>query len=398
MFALSEADHVDINEILVRPTARRRPVGLAARTVPTLALAAALAIPAAANAATPSVIRTGGPSAPGDAKVAIVGSDQDLAGERYDVLGTGGEVIGTGTLHRAHGAAAPWTHAYAAPLTRAGAPGSYRIVVPALGQTSRPWIVRPGGSGDAIATILKFFAWNADGRASPFHEPSHLNDATVKGGRHSGRRFNLIGGWMDAGDMIHFAQTTAYAAAVIEAAARIDPAQRAALNGTAAVGIRWLRKAHPRPRLFIAQVGDQRDHNHGFRDPASDDSSGIPGIAHRRAYPGIASAASAGTSPGRPLLRSHSPTTNRGTRPTCDRRSSGTQRVSGPAGRPRGCPVASTATRTGRTRWRRALPRSTDRRGSTHISTRPCALPPLAPEQAGRDAWRRGLVCELRRR
>jgi endoglucanase len=260
------------------------------RTIGCAVVAVCVLVPAArAVAAVPSVIRTGGPSAPDDAKVAIVGTDSNLASKPYMVLGTGGALVSTGVLHPAPGKSVPWAHAYAAPLTGAEAAGSYRVVVPALGEVSRPWIVRAGGSGDAIATILEFFAWNADGRASPFHQPSHLNDATVNGGRHGGHRFNLIGGWMDAGDMIHFAQTTAYAAAVLEAAARIDPAQRASLDATAGVGVRWLRKAHPRPRLFIAQVGDQRDHNHGFRDPASDDNSGIPGIAHRKAYPGIAS-------------------------------------------------------------------------------------------------------------
>jgi hypothetical protein len=111
----------------------------------------------------------------------------------------------------------------------------------------------------------------------------------VKGGPFDGRRLGLTGGWMDAGDMIHFAQTTSYAAAVLEAAARLDPRHRPQLDAAAGVGIRWLLKAHPRPNLFIAQVGDQRDHDHGFRNPAGDDGSGIPGIAYRRAYPGIPS-------------------------------------------------------------------------------------------------------------
>ncbi len=259
----------------------------AARTLSALALA--LAIPAAAHAAVPSKVRTGGPSAPSDPKVAILGTDRNLGGKRYVVIDGTGATVGTGSLHRAAGTPKPWAHAYRARLTGAGTPGRYRLRVPALGQTSRAWIVRPAGSGNAITTILRFFAWNADGRESPYHRPSHLHDATVQGGPYDGRRFDLTGGWMDAGDMIHFAQTTSYAAAVLEAAARIDPAQRARLSASAAVGIRWLRKAHPRPSLFIAQVGDQRDHDHSFRDPAKDDGSGIPGIAHRKAYPGIPS-------------------------------------------------------------------------------------------------------------
>jgi endoglucanase len=262
---------------------------LAPRIGVVASLLAVLAGTAAAHAATPAKIRTGGPSAPGDPKVAILGSDRDLAGKRYTVIDGEGATVGSGDLERAAGRPAPWRHAYRAPLAGAGSPGSYRVRVGAIDQTSRPWVVRAAGSGDAIDRILSFFAWNADGRSSPFHDPSHLHDATVKGGPDDGRRLDLVGGWMDAGDMIHFAQTTAYAAAVLEASARLDPARRAKLDGAAAVGIRWLRKAHPRPNLFIAQVGDQRDHDQGFRDPASDDGSGIPGIAFRKAYPGIPS-------------------------------------------------------------------------------------------------------------
>jgi endoglucanase len=259
------------------------------RAVRVLIAAVALALAAPAQGATPAKIRTGGPSAPADSKVAIVGSDRDLAGKHYVVVDPAGATVGNGSLTRAAGRPAPWAHAYAAPLKGTGSPGSYRVRVAAIDRTSRSWIVRRSGSGDAIDRILDFFRWNADGRSSSFHDPSHLHDATVKGGPHDGRRFDLVGGWMDAGDMIHFAQTTAYAAAVLEAAARVDPGQRAKLNAVAEVGIRWLRKAHPRPNLFVAQVGDQRDHDQGFRNPASDDDSGIPGIAYRKAYPGIPS-------------------------------------------------------------------------------------------------------------
>ena len=251
--------------------------------------ATVLAAAAPAHAGAPTRIRVGGPSAPADSKIAIVGSDRNLAGKRYVVLDAAGKAVASGSLRRASGRPAPWRHAYAAPLKGARSPGGYRVRVAAIDRTSRPWVVRRSGSGDAIDTIIDFFRWNADGRSSRFHDASHLHDATVKGGPYDGRRFDLVGGWMDAGDMIHFAQTTAYAASVLEAAARLDPAHRARLNAAAEVGIRWLRKAHPRPNLFIAQVGDERDHDHGFRDPASDDDSGIPGIAYRRAYPGIRS-------------------------------------------------------------------------------------------------------------
>src|SRR5438552_3061873 len=129
----------------------------------------------------------------------------------------------------------------------------------------------------AIRAMLAFFAANSDGRErSPEHGAAHLNDAVVAGGPYAGRRFDLTGGWMDAGDMLKFVQTTGFAAAVLQAAARLDPADARALDSAADVGVRWLLKAHPRPDLFVAQVGDLRDHDVGFRIPDRDDRSGAP--------------------------------------------------------------------------------------------------------------------------
>ena len=56
-----------------------------------LAISAALA-PAAV--ALPTTIRTGGPSAPGESKVAIVASDHRLAGQRFEVTRGGKSVLG----------------------------------------------------------------------------------------------------------------------------------------------------------------------------------------------------------------------------------------------------------------------------------------------------------------
>ena len=71
--------------------------------------------------------------------------------------------------------------------------------------------------------------------------------------------------------MLHFTQTTAFSTAVLEASARLDPANAPALEAEADVGMRWLLAAHPFPDVFVAQVGDERDHDLGFRDPADDD-------------------------------------------------------------------------------------------------------------------------------
>lgn len=255
-----------------------------------IALGAALGVlaalpllaPTASVAAPGAVIRVGGPSAAGEAKVAIVAGPARLRGSRFQVYRGHGVVL-RGRLRAASGATAPWPAAFRADLSRIREPGAYRVH--AAGLVSRPWHVGGPGRAAPIPLILRFFETNRDGpEPALLHGPAHLHDATVAGGRYAGRVFDLSGGWMDAGDMLHFTQTTAYATMVLEAAARLDPLHRAQLQSEADVGVRWLLKAHPAPDLFVAQVGDVRDHDRAFSNPAADDASGQPGIANRLAF------------------------------------------------------------------------------------------------------------------
>lgn len=231
--------------------------------------------------ATPTVVRVGGPSDPADSKIAIVGSDRNLAGARFRVT-LGSRTVLRGKLRVAVGSPAPWAHAYRADLSDMKDRGSYRVRVG--GAVSRPWLVQAGGSRSLVPLLLRFFAGNRDGNEpSPLHGPSHLNDAVVAGGTHAGERIDMTGGWMDAGDMIHFSQTTGFSTALLEAAARLDPENRASLLDEAEVGVRWLLKAHPFPDLFVTQVAGEVDH-FGFRDPVSDDASSTPGVGTRQAF------------------------------------------------------------------------------------------------------------------
>jgi hypothetical protein len=231
--------------------------------------------------ATPTVIRVGGPSDPADSKVAIVASDRNLRGARFE-LTKGDVLILRGRLTPAKGAPDPWAHAYRADISGVEEPGAYRVRV--AGKVSRPWEVRAGGSESLVPLLLRFFEGNRDGNEpSPLHGPSHLNDAVVKGGPHDGERVDMVGGWMDAGDMIHFTQTTAFSTALLEAAARLDPVNRAAIQAEALVGVRWLLRAHPFSDVYVTQVAGLVDH-HGFRDPVDDDASPKPGVGTREAF------------------------------------------------------------------------------------------------------------------
>jgi endoglucanase len=224
-----------------------------------------------------TVVRSGGPSAPADPKVAIVASQQKLAGERFRVVNGRGRTVLRGRLKRVAGNSDPWKHAAAADWSRVKAPGSYRIK--ARGASSRAWQVT---SADQVTGLLRIYAVNADGNEpNPVFGPAHLNDATLKGGG----RLDLTGGWRDAGDNLKFTQTIAQSVAYLHLAARLAPAQAPQLQQTAAIGVRYLRKAHPQGNLWIALVGDERDHSTGFRDPAADDANTEQGVGIRYAYP-----------------------------------------------------------------------------------------------------------------
>ena len=122
-------------------------------------------------------------------------------GRPFAVTGSSGEVVLRGRLRRASGGARPWRHAALADLSALRKPGSYRGRVGRLA-APRAWVISPSGraSSRAIRHVLRFFAVTADGtEASPAHGPSHLNDATVRGGPLNGQRSTSpAGGWTPA--------------------------------------------------------------------------------------------------------------------------------------------------------------------------------------------------------
>ena len=199
-----------------------------------------------------------------------MGTDRDLAGKRYVVIDASGATVQV-ALHRAAITPKPWGHAYPrlAPIrgplpgARTGARPDLTVVDGSIGGLRAMRSPRSSSSSPGTPS----------GQRIAVPRAVHLNDAAVTSGPLAGKQIDMTGGWMDAGDMIHFTQTTVFAAAMLEAARGSTPLPRRRSRLEADVGIRWLLKAHPAPGLFIAQVGDERDHEHGFRDPAADDSA-----------------------------------------------------------------------------------------------------------------------------
>jgi len=251
------------------------------------ALALVLVLPAPASAepspAPPEVVvRAPQLVAEKAPKLAVVGSDADLVGTGFTVVDKSGTPVLSGTLEAVPGDPAPWAHAAGADFSDVDA-GSYRVVVDGI--ESGPVVVRKDPYPAVLTSLLGIFDANADGREkSSLHRPSHLHDgrSRIRNGSTKGRVVDVAGGWMDAGDQLKFTVTIGYATTLLQLAARNQPSRARRLHAAANVGVRWLLKAHPTDRVFVAQVGDTAaDHNRGFRDPTKDDSSKDPLLSRR---------------------------------------------------------------------------------------------------------------------
>ncbi len=272
--------------LLVALVALALPAGIASE-------AGALVPSAQAEAAASSTtIRPPLLSAAGDIKVATVGSALDLVGDPFTVFGSGGATVLTGELKavapspESSAPQPPWAEYATADLTALTTPGTYTMSVGS--DESAPFVVQAAPYGDVLTSLLSIYNANADGREkSNFHQRSHLNDAksVIANGPKKGSKVDVTGGWMDSGDQLKFTTTIGYATTMLQLAARVHPRRRDQLNAIADIGVRWLLKAHPRRGVFVSQVGHTNaDHNAGFRDPVSDDSSGKSLLKNRPSY------------------------------------------------------------------------------------------------------------------
>lgn len=99
-----------------------------------------LALTASAAAAAPAdVIRVGGPSAPGDTKIAIVAGGHSFVGQTFTVTDQSGTTVTSGTLEPAPGGVGPWPFAARADLSSVHTPvatwctwARCRLTVPGL--------------------------------------------------------------------------------------------------------------------------------------------------------------------------------------------------------------------------------------------------------------------------
>ena len=253
--------------------------------------------PAGAPAAAVRVDQVGYPS--GAAKLAEIMTRARPQGDLHWVVVRAGSctVAASGVARQDLGA---WSKRYgwvwAARFTGVRAPGRYRVGILGDASAASPWFtIGPAAHLYArpLANALSFFENERDGpdfiHTALRSAPGHLNDASAMTYRTppvdsdgnfkgslapyaTGVRINATGGWFDAGDYLHFVETTSYTEAVLLQGVASFPRQMgsrsgADFTGEVKFGLDFLRRMwHERSRTLYYEVGTGEANSYYFAD------------------------------------------------------------------------------------------------------------------------------------
>jgi endoglucanase len=193
-----------------------------------------------------------------------------------------------------------WSKRYgwvlAATFSGVRAPGWYRLGIGNDPSAASPWFrIAPATQlyARALANARYFYANERDGPdfipTALRSAPGHLNDASAMTYRTppvdgngdfqgslakyaTGVRINATGGWFDAGDYLHFVETTSYTEAILLQGVASFPRQMGAgsaadFTGEARFGLDFLQRMwHERTRTLYYQVGTGEANNYYFGD------------------------------------------------------------------------------------------------------------------------------------
>ncbi len=206
---------------------------------------------------------------------------------------------------------------WAARFSGVRAPGRYRVGILGDASAASPWFaIGPAARLYArpLANALYFYENERDGpdfiHTALRSAPGHLNDVSAMTYRSppvddngnfkgslakyaTGVRINASGGWFDAGDYLHFVETTSYTEAILLQGIASFPGQMGAgagagspgadFTGEAKFGLDFLQRMwHQRTRTLYYQVGTGEANNYYFGDhdiwrlPQADDHYQAP--------------------------------------------------------------------------------------------------------------------------
>ena len=253
-------------------------MGIRVKIINSIAIGLALVLAPSALAADRPAVRVDQLGyAPREAKVAYLIAPRARPRARFAVIRRGKVVVrGRARHNRGH-----WNRRFRAvqalDFSRLRTPGRYRIRV--AGVMSPRFRVAAGIFRPHVADTVTFFQAQRDGadviRGELRRRPAHLNDRSADVYAHPrydspdsdvivGRSLTRIGGpveaeggWVDAGDFIKFAHTTAYATALLLIVEReLGTQAPPTLDAEARFGLDWLDKAwKENDGTMLLQVG-----------------------------------------------------------------------------------------------------------------------------------------------
>ncbi len=232
------------------------------------------------------------------AKLADIMTRSTRPGIAWQLIKSGScAVVASGVARANLGA---WSASYPAvwrvDFSRMRAAGTYRIALTAHPSVVSPWF-RIGGPASlyrrALANALSFYQDERDGPRYVHTKlrtaPGHLNDADAmtfrappvnqngnfKGSLKpyaTGVRINATGGWWDAGDYLHFTETTSYTVAMLLQAVAAFPQQtgrrgQVSFAHEAQFGVNFLAKMwNEQTKTLYLQVGTGEANSYYFGD------------------------------------------------------------------------------------------------------------------------------------
>ncbi len=218
---------------------------------------------------------------PNDVKTFLVISVKKLPNTDFKILNFYGDVkLFEGKLKLTGKKSGNFNYIYEGDFTSFKKEGLYYISVGKVHSYS--FRIRKNVFNAVTDSLLKFFQVQRCGYTNPyFHKTCHISDATslIINGKKIDKKFDVTGGWHDAGDYVKFLNTTAFSTYLLLFAYDFDPIKFGFdddkdgipdLLAEAKVGLDWLQRAVYKNSQLITQVQDLRDHDVGWRMPEDD--------------------------------------------------------------------------------------------------------------------------------
>ncbi len=216
-----------------------------------------------------------------DYKSAVILSEYELTGQKFVVYNfDNSEVVFSGEIGNNIGKYGSFNYSYDINFTQVRKSGRYAVKIGKY--SSFEFQISPNIYSDFAPYLLEFFKVQRCGYTHPImHKTCHIADVTevIENGQQRNEKFDVTGGWHDAGDYTKFLNTTAFSTYLFLFAYDFSPEKFSFdLNNNsvpdileeAKIGLDWLLRANYYDKKFITQVQNEKDQAVGWRMPEKD--------------------------------------------------------------------------------------------------------------------------------